>query len=178
MSQTIQRITMVLVGAIIAITSVLIFSTQQAGALSWRERRSIPNIAETAIGVEGEFDTLVAALQCTGLDKVVSSKWVRLTVFAPTDAAFEKLELNSDNVCSAFSKRDLRNILLYHVTWGTKDSSEVLSRNSLRMLNWQRAKIDATVPSIANAELNTALLDIKASNGIIHVVNDVMLPRL
>lgn len=183
MSETLQKITAFTIGVIIAVASFALISSTQAGAWGYKKQSSQPNIAEVAVGA-GSFNTLVTALQCTGLDKVVSSKYVKLTVFAPTDDAFGKLGLNSENVCDAFPKRDLRNILLYHVTWGTKDSSEVLIRNSLRMLNWQRAPIDATVPSIGGAMLNTstnpdgsfALLDINASNGIIHVVNDVMLP--
>ena len=177
MSETLQKVTALMVGVIIAFASLALISSTQAGAWgkSWIERSNQPNIAEIAVN-NGSFDTLVTALQCTGLDRVVSSKWVRLTVFAPTDDAFSKLNLTSENVCDEFSKRELRNILLYHVTWGVRDSNRVLNSSSFRMLNWQRAPIDASVPSIANAQLNTDQLKIRASNGIIHVVNDVMLP--
>jgi uncharacterized surface protein with fasciclin (FAS1) repeats len=181
MSQVLQKLTAISIGAIIAIASVAIFSTSQAGAWGWRQQSSQPNIAEVAIE-NGNFKTLVTALQCTGLDKVVVSKWVRLTVFAPTDAAFSNINLNPENVCDSFSTRELRNILLYHVSWGKKDSSVVTTSDSLRMLNWRKAPI-TTVPvsekaplgfQIANAGI--AAVDIPASNGIIHVVSDVMIP--
>ena len=175
MTNTLTKITAVLTGAIIAFASVAVLTTGQADAFSWRSRNAGPNIAQVAVE-NGNFTTLVSALQCTGLDRVVSSRFVRLTVFAPTDAAFEKLGLNADNVCDTFKRGELANILLYHVDWGVKDADKVLSRNSLRMLNFQKAKIDPSVPSIANAELNVDLLNIRASNGIIHVVNDVLLP--
>jgi transforming growth factor-beta-induced protein len=163
-----------LIGGIIALAIAfsLLLPVQQASATGMSRG---DNIAQIAIK-DGRFTTLVKALQCTGLDKVVSSNYVRLTVFAPTDAAFSDLGLNSGNVCETFSKRDLRNILLYHVTLGAKDSTVVLSSKSIRMLNWQKAPINASVPSIANAEINVGLIDIKASNGIVHVLNDVMLP--
>jgi uncharacterized surface protein with fasciclin (FAS1) repeats len=163
-----------LIGGIIALAIAfsLILPVQQASATGTSRG---DNIAQVAIKNK-DFTTLVKALQCTGLDKVVSSKYVRLTVFAPTDAAFGKLNLTAANVCSTFSTRELRNILLYHVTWGVKDSTAVVSSTSLRMLNWQRAPINASALTIANAQLNADLLNIKASNGIVHVLNDVMLP--
>jgi uncharacterized surface protein with fasciclin (FAS1) repeats len=177
MTKTLSKIGVIVTGAVLAFAALAMVSASQAGASSyrWKNTSNVPSITQTAVD-NGSFTTLVSALQCTGLDRVTSSKWVRLTVFAPTDAAFAKLKLNADNICESFSKRDLRNILLYHVTLGVKDSSAVLSSSSLRMLNWQRAPIDALNLTIANAQLNLDLLNIKASNGIVHVVNDVMLP--
>lgn len=177
MTNTLTRIGAFLGGALIAVASFALLTTSQADARSyrWRERNNTPSIAEIAVN-NGNFTTLVSALECTNLDWVVQSRWVRLTVFAPTDAAFEKLSLNADNICETFDKRTLRDILLYHVSWGKKDSTRVLNRDSLRMLNRDRAVVDASVPSIGGAELNTDLLNIKARNGIIHVVNDVLLP--
>jgi uncharacterized surface protein with fasciclin (FAS1) repeats len=177
MTNKLSKIGVFVSGAILAIAAFAMISTAQAGATSyrWQSASKAPSITQIAVD-KGSFTTLVSALQCTGLDRVTSSRWVKLTVFAPTDAAFAKLDLNADNVCETFSKRDLRNILLYHVTLGVKDSNAVLSSSSLRMLNWQRAPIDATNLTIANAQLNVDLLNIKASNGIIHVVNDVLLP--
>ena len=177
MTNSLKRTAAILTALVIAAASLTLITSTQADAFGsrFRDKSKTPNITEIAVS-NGNFNTLVAALECTNLDRIVSSRFVRLTVFAPTDAAFEKLSLDESNICDAFDKRTLRNILLYHTTWGKKDSSIVLNRNSLRMLNWQRASIDASVPSIAGAEINTDLIDIKASNGIIHVVNDVLLP--
>ena len=143
-----------------------------AGAAGARTQTG-PNIVDVAVA-NGNFTTLAQALTCTDLVPVLQSRWIRFTVFAPTDAAFAKLNLNKDNVCSAFSKKQLRNILLYHVNLGQKDASQVLSRNRLLMTNFQFAKIDASVPSIDGAKI--VATDVRASNGIIHVLDDVMLP--
>lgn len=177
MTKSINKSKMLLASIFAALMVLTMFAaTQTSSAYSWRNKASkSPSIAQIAVE-NGNFTTLVKALQCTGLDGVAASKYARLTVFAPTDAAFEKLSLNKDNVCSTFDKRTLRNILLYHITWGNRDSGQVLGSSSLRMLNWQKAPIVASVPSIGGAEINTSLIDIKASNGIVHVLNDVMLP--
>lgn len=119
-------------------------------------------IAELAVG-NGSFTTLVAALQCTGLVGAVSGER-QLTVFAPTDAAFAELGLNAGNVCS---QPGLANILLYHVMAGRHTSTSVLARDSYRMFNGDR---------LTKAELAIAAPNLSASNGIVHVVNKVLLP--
>ena len=137
-------------------------------------RRPGPSIVDTAIAVNadsGQFSTLIAALKAADLVSVLDGNR-QFTVFAPTDAAFAALGLDASNIGTAFDKATLTNILLYHVTTGRKDSGDVLSSDSLRMLNGQRADIGgATIdgaPIIA--------VDISTSNGIIHVVDGVLLP--
>ena len=137
-------------------------------------RRPGPSIVDTAIAVNadsGQFSTLIAALKAADLVSVLDGNR-QFTVFAPTDAAFAALGLDASNIGTAFDKATLTNILLYHVTTGRKDSGDVLSSDSLRMLNGQRADIEgATIdgaPIIA--------VDISTSNGIIHVVDGVLLP--
>jgi uncharacterized surface protein with fasciclin (FAS1) repeats len=172
MTEVINKSKYAILAVAFAVAALLVFlPARQASAAG----TSNPNIAQIAIS-NGNFTTLVAALQCTGLDKVVSSRWVRVTVFAPTDAAFSSRGFTTENICTAVSKNQLRNILLYHVTWGVKDSTYVLSRSGIWMLNGQRAIIDSSVPSIDGAPINTSLIDIRASNGMIHVINDVMFP--
>lgn len=131
------------------------------------------NIVQTAVE-NGNFTTLATALTCTDLVGVLQSRWIKFTVFAPTDAAFAKLNLNSSNVCSSFSKGQLRNILLYHVSLGQKDAATVLSRQKLLMANLRLATVNASVPSIDGAKI--VATDIRTSSGIIHVLDDVMLP--
>jgi uncharacterized surface protein with fasciclin (FAS1) repeats len=143
-----------------------------ASATSGSQAQS-KNIVQTAVE-NGNFTTLATALTCTDLVGVLQSRWVKFTVFAPTDAAFAKLNLNSSNVCSSFSKGQLRNILLYHVNLGQKDAATVLSRQKLLMANLRLAAVNASVPSIDGAKI--VATDIRTSNGIIHVLDDVMLP--
>ena len=123
------------------------------------------NIVQTAVE-NGSFTTLATALTCTDLVGVLQSRWVKFTVFAPTDEAFAKLGLNSSNVCTTFKKRELRNILLYHVNLGQKDAETVLSRQKLLMTNLQFAFVNPSVPSIDGAKI--VATDIRTSNGIIH----------
>jgi uncharacterized surface protein with fasciclin (FAS1) repeats len=167
-----KRILLTMAGAMSAF--VLVFTAVSSSA-SAQTNLSTPTIVGTALAVNaqsGEFSTLISALSCTGLVKVLDSKYVKFTVFAPTDSAFAKAGLNKDNVCSTFSKKQLTNILLYHVNIGQKDASTVLARRALLMTNLQFAKISgATI-----AGQNIAQTDIRTSNGIIHIIDGVMLP--
>lgn len=143
-----------------------------AGAWS-KPSASQPNIVQTAVA-DGRFTTLAQALTCTDLAGVLQSKWLNFTVFAPTDEAFKRdLKLTKDNVCT-IPKSQLRNILLYHVNLGSKDASQVLARKNLLMLNFKWAPINASVPSIANQKI--VATDVRTSNGIIHVIDGVMIP--
>lgn len=134
-----------------------------------------PNIAEIAIS-NGNFTTLVAALSCTDLVPAVSDPNANLTVFAPTDAAFGKLGLRASNVCK-LPKRLLTNILTYHVAGQELFASDVLSKRRIQMLNGLY-----TFPSVrnGNAYVNwyakITATDIDASNGVIHVINNVLVP--
>ena len=140
-------------------------------------RRAGPTIVETAIAVNadsGEFSTLIAAVSAAGLVDTLNGNR-QFTVFAPTDAAFAKLGLTAANIDSV-PVDDLTNILLYHVTAGRKDAAAVLGSDAIRMLN--RGSI---VPSVSGGTAyvnDSAILtaDIKTSNGIIHVIDTVLLP--
>lgn len=139
----------------------------------WQKEGS--NIVETAVAVNketGEFSTLIAAVSCTNLVNRLQNERRDFTVFAPTDAAFAKLNLNAGNICSSFDKHTLTNILKYHVTRGEKDAAAVLSRSKLWMLNGEKAAISGATIDGANI----VQTDVKANNGIIHVIDGVMLP--
>jgi uncharacterized surface protein with fasciclin (FAS1) repeats len=140
-------------------------------------RRAGPSIVETAIAVNaesGEFSTLIAAVQAAGLVDVLDGNR-QFTVFAPTDAAFAALGLNAGNVGTALDDATLTDILLYHVTTGRKDAAEVVASDTIRMLNGDR--VDVTVGGgvfVDDAEV--IITDIRTSNGIIHVIDAVLLP--
>jgi len=140
-------------------------------------RRAGPTIVETAIAVNadsGEFSTLIAAVVAADLVDTLNGNR-QFTVFAPTDAAFAKLGLNAANIGS-LPKADLTNILLYHVTTGRKDSGAVVGSDSIKMLN--KGTITPSVMG-GSAYVNDSKIlavDIKTSNGIIHVIDTVLLP--
>jgi uncharacterized surface protein with fasciclin (FAS1) repeats len=125
------------------------------------------------------FTTLVTALSCTGLVGAVDNKdpnAAKLTVFAPTNAAFGKLGLNAKNICW-LPKSLLTKILTYHVAPGALIASDVVSAKKIQMLNGLYV-----VPSVrtSGAYLNwyakISATDIHASNGVIHVIDAVLIP--
>jgi transforming growth factor-beta-induced protein len=115
----------------------------------------------------GNFTTLVAALVCTELVGAVSDPDAELTVFAPTDEAFELLDLDKDNVCD-IDNEALKQILLYHVV------GEMLSGGYIYPEGYRSLEImDATGGEVSILE---TAADILASNGIIHVIDGVLMP--
>jgi len=115
------------------------------------------------------FSTLSVALARTGLARVVSSK--RLTVFAPTDAAFAELGLNVRNISSV---PNLKEILLYHVLGNVVYSSD-LSNGFVPTLNGAAVEVNLTNGVRIN-NANVVKADIKARNGVIHVIDKVLFP--
>jgi transforming growth factor-beta-induced protein len=133
------------------------------------------SIVDIAVS-DGRFDTLVAAVQYAGLvETLEGGEW---TVFAPTDAAFAKLDLNESNIASAFSKAELTDILLYHVLEGEVSSFEAkASVGDITMANGKIAGLKYYEGDLyLNDDSKVIIPDILASNGTIHVVDTVILP--
>jgi len=133
------------------------------------------NIVEVAAGNE-DFSTLVAAVQAAGLVDVLSGEGP-FTVFAPTNAAFAKLPAGTvESLLEPANKQQLVDILTYHVVAGkvyAKDVVELTEATTVNGANISIAVTDAGV-QINNAAVVTT--DIKASNGVIHVIDTVILP--
>lgn len=132
------------------------------------------SIVDIAVA-DGRFTTLVAAVQAAGLaDALSSGEW---TVFAPTDDAFAKLGLNADNVGEAFTTAELTDILLYHAIEGEVTSDVALTvLGDVTMANSQRAGLKFYNGSLyVNDDSKVIIPDIDASNGVIHVVDTVIL---
>ena len=131
-------------------------------------------IVEIAVA-DGRFTTLVAAVQAAGLvDALSGGTW---TVFAPTDDAFAKLGLNAANIGSKFSKADLTDILLYHVLTARVSAFEAkASTGDLVMGNNKIAGLKVFEGDLyLNDDAKVIIPDIGASNGVIHVVDTVIL---
>ena len=128
---------------------------------------------EAAGGDPAEFTTLTAALVCEDLVDVLDGNR-QFTAFAPTDEAFTNLGLTSTNVCDVDG---LSNILLYHVAHGNREAVDVLSSDQIRMVNG-----DFTYPSLDPDNIpfinDSQIVDPDnfASNGVIHIINAVLLP--
>jgi transforming growth factor-beta-induced protein len=131
-------------------------------------------IVEIAVN-DGRFDTLVAAVTATGLaDALSGGTW---TVFAPTDDAFAKLGLDENNVASAFTKAELTDILLYHAL-DSKVTSTVAKTllGDVTMANGKIAGLKVFEGDLyVNDDSKVIIPDILATNGVIHVVDTVIL---
>jgi uncharacterized surface protein with fasciclin (FAS1) repeats len=125
------------------------------------------------------FTTLVAAVTCPGFDgalaTALSAKGQR-TVFAPTNAAFAKLGLNAGNVCTALPLATLQDILLYHVAPGARLAADVVASETIRMANGDRTTITVNAQGAFINQSKITATDIVASNGVIHVIDTVLLP--
>jgi uncharacterized surface protein with fasciclin (FAS1) repeats len=163
---------------------------------------NIVEVATAANDALGIFNTVLAAATCdyfegavvdilTGEDKV--------TLFAPTDAAFDVLELDESNICDAFNTGeidaptpdDLLTILAYHVTDGRRFSNSVFNRNNAKEIEMLAGGSIFTAPDLSISDnqvrgdgpdqlppigLVMPYININASNGVIHVIDAVLLP--
>ena len=141
---------------------------------------TIVDVALAANAQTGEFSILIAALQAAdpAVIQTLSGKG-QFTVFAPTDAAFVALlgELNLTPAQLLGNKALVTQVLLYHVARGNRDSAEVLASSRIRTL--ERGFLFQSGGVLTDAKGRTANIiatDIPASNGVIHVIDRVVLP--
>jgi uncharacterized surface protein with fasciclin (FAS1) repeats len=138
------------------------------------------NIVDIAVAASkadpGEFKTLVAAVLAADQAVLATlSKQRQLTVFAPTDAAFADAGLNAGNVAT-LPKAKLTQILLYHVAPGARYAEDVVSSSRIRTL--ERGFLKVSIKG-GEAYVNDSKIvdtDIKATNGVIHVIDTVLMP--
>ena len=132
------------------------------------------DIVDTAIKA-GSFNTLVAAVQAAELVETLKSKGP-FTVFAPTDEAFNKLPKGTlESLLKPENKKKLQDILTYHVVAAKVPSSKV-SAGKVEMVNKKHAKISIKNGKVMIDKANVVKTDIMASNGVIHVIDQVILP--
>jgi uncharacterized surface protein with fasciclin (FAS1) repeats len=132
------------------------------------------DIVETAVAA-GKFDTLTTLLKQAGLVKALKGE-ARHTVFAPTDKAFSKVPKETLDAL-AKDKAKLRAVLLYHVANGKLPAAKVVKRHSIRTLNGQRVHVRVRDGKVFVGGARVGKPDIAASNGVIHVINRVLIPR-
>jgi uncharacterized surface protein with fasciclin (FAS1) repeats len=133
------------------------------------------DIVDTAVAA-GQFKTLAAALTAAGLVDTLKGPGP-FTVFAPTDGAFAKLPAGTlDTLLKPESKAKLTAILTYHVVAGKVMAADVVKLKQAKTINgaMDAVKVDGGTVMINNAKVTTA--DIAASNGVIHVIDTVLLP--
>ena len=132
------------------------------------------NIVQTAVAA-GQFKTLVMLAKRAGLAGALSGK-AKLTVFAPTDAAFKMVPKATLNKLLR-NRTQLRRVLLYHVVGGDVKAAQVAGLRSVKTLAGPSVRIDVRGGRVfLNRSTRVVKTDIAASNGTIHVINKVLLP--
>lgn len=135
---------------------------------------------QTIVGVAaeaGQFKTLLAAAKAAGLADALSSSGP-LTVFAPTDEAFAKLGQGTINdLLKPENKQKLVSILTYHVVSGELPAKKVLSSNDALTLNGQRIDFSQNERGAFVDNARIIATDVDASNGVIHVIDSVIIPE-
>jgi transforming growth factor-beta-induced protein len=134
------------------------------------------DIVDTAVAA-GSFKTLAAALQAAGLVDTLKGKGP-FTVFAPTDEAFAKLPAGTvEDLLKPENKEKLVAILTYHVVPGKVLAAQVTKMNSAKTVNGQSVAISVNDGTVMVDNAKVVKTDILCSNGVIHVIDSVVLPK-
>ncbi len=147
-----------------------------SGLLSSAFAQSNKDIVDTAVAA-GDFKTLAAALQAAGLVDTLKGAGP-FTVFAPTDEAFAKLPAGTvENLLKPENKQKLISILTYHVVAGKVMANDVVKLHEAKTVNGQDVKIIVDGGNVMVNNANVVKTDILCSNGVIHVIDAVLLPQ-
>ena len=132
------------------------------------------DIVDTAVAA-GDFSTLVTAVKAAGLVETLKGEGP-FTVFAPTDAAFAKVPTETLNALLA-DKAALANVLTYHVVAGKVMAADVVKLTSAVTVQGQAVSIEVKDGKVYVDGTQVVTTDIEASNGVIHVIDAVILPK-
>jgi len=133
------------------------------------------DIVDTAVSA-GQFSTLVAAAKAAGLVETLKAKGP-YTVFAPTDDAFKKLPAGTvESLLKPENKDKLVAILTYHVVPGKVMAADVVKLKEAKTVQGKAAKITVAGGKVKVDDANVVKTDIETSNGVIHVIDAVILP--
>jgi uncharacterized surface protein with fasciclin (FAS1) repeats len=159
-----------------AIISLAAASTLAMASPAWAQAPA-KDIVDTAVGA-GQFTTLAAALNAAGLVQTLKGPGP-FTVFAPTDAAFAKLPAGTvANLLKPENKAKLTAVLTYHVVPGKVMSSALAGKvTNAATVQGQSVKVDATAGGVSVNTAKVVAADVQASNGVIHVIDTVLLPN-
>jgi uncharacterized surface protein with fasciclin (FAS1) repeats len=158
------------ISTFLAIAAFALAAVAPAGAVSTAPPQ---NLVQTAVAA-GQFDTLATLLTKAGLVHTLERSGP-YTVFAPTDAAFAKLPKSTVKALLA-NKAKLRAVLLYHVVPGKVTSAEVTKLSSAKTANGETVRIRVVGKRVFVNKARVTKTDVMASNGVIHVINRVLIP--
>ena len=138
------------------------------------------DIVDTAVAA-GDFDTLVAAVQAAGLEETLRGDGP-FTVFAPTDDAFAALPEGTVDTLLEDPTGDLTDILTYHVVEGEVMAADLSDGQEVTTVNGATLTVNVaedgavSLTDAAGNEVNVTAADVDASNGVIHVIDGVLMP--
>lgn len=166
-----------------AASSASAAATSEAPAPSPSETAmATSDIVDTAVAA-GDFTTLAAALTAAELVDTLKGTGP-FTVFAPTDAAFEKLPAGTVDTLLGDPKGDLTQILTYHVVPGKVMAADVVKLDGQKVATVQGGELTVNVDGdkvsltdVAGNTVNVTATDVEASNGVIHVIDSVLMPK-
>lgn len=134
------------------------------------------NIVENAAG-SSDHTTLVAAVKAAGLDGTLSGAGP-FTVFAPTNAAFQKLPAGTvDNLLKPEMKNDLTNVLTYHVVPGALRAADLKDGQKLKTVQGAELTVSMKDGKVMIDGANVTIPDVISSNGVTHVIDAVVMPK-
>ena len=158
----------------VLLTAIFLVSPVSAGHHGEMKAKQA-DIVDVAVSA-GDFTTLAAALEAAGLIDTLKGDGP-YTVFAPTDAAFAKLPAGTvENLLKPENKDQLVAILTYHVVPGKVTAAEVVELDSAGTVNGETIDITVLAEGVRVNQAAVVATDIDASNGVIHVIDEVILP--
>jgi len=159
----------------LVVAAVLTLSLAWAGG-TMPTTKPQKDIVQTAIGA-GSFQTLVTALEAADLVGTLEGSGP-FTVFAPTDEAFAKLPRGTvENLLKPENKAQLHAVLTYHVVSGTIPAGDVVKLSTAKTVNGQSLTISVDEGTVMVDKATIVATDIQCSNGVIHVIDSVVLPK-
>jgi uncharacterized surface protein with fasciclin (FAS1) repeats len=161
---------------ILAIGTLAVFATTFVGATRSAVRAQTPDIVDTAVAA-GSFKTLAKALEAAGLVETLKGAGP-FTVFAPTDEAFAKLPAGTvESLLKPENKAKLQRVLTYHVVAGKVMAADVVKLSSAKGVSGDTLTIRTGNGGVTVDNARVVKTDIGASNGVIHVIDTVLLPK-
>src|SRR5579863_232535 len=158
------------IGSVLALSLLTLTLAANAGTMAKKD------IVDTAVAA-GDFKTLAAALQAAGLVDTLKGPGP-FTVFAPTDEAFAKLPPGTlESLPKPESKAKLQSILTYHVVAGNVLAKDVVKLHSKKTMEGQSITIKTMNGGVMVDAAHVTKTDIVTSNGVIHVIDSVLLPK-
>ena len=158
-----------------SISKLAVAATTAVGIMAGSAAARAADIVDTAVAA-GQFKTLAAALGAAGLVDTLKGAGP-FTVFAPTDAAFAKLPAGTvETLLKPENKAQLVAILTYHVVPGDVMAADVVKLTEAKTINGKMVKVKVDGGNVMINDAKVTATDIAASNGVIHVIDTVLLP--